>query len=86
MSKPAARILIMDVVLPVPGTEAPLYEATLRATDLTMAQHLNAREREMGDWIRLFESTTPKLRLRGYKLPAGSSMAIMELGRADERD
>ena len=84
--KPDARILIMDQVMPKPGTDALLREATMRATDLTMAQNFNSHEREMENWIQLFESTTPKLRLQAYKLPAGSAMGIMEVVRAIEGD
>lgn len=81
LTKNDARILIMDTILPVPGNEAPLSEATLRATDLTMRQMFNSREREIEDWTRLFESTTPKLKLQGYKLPMGSALAVMEVVR-----
>ncbi|KAL8826355.1 MAG: hypothetical protein Q9191_003854 [Dirinaria sp. TL-2023a] len=84
--KPGARILIMDQLMPAPGTEPPLREAIMRATDLTMAQNLNSREREMEDWIQLFENTTPKLKLKGYKLPVGSAMGLMEVVRANEKD
>ena len=87
--RPGARILVMDTILPAAAaapenrTMAPLREAMLRARDLTMAQALNSRERELSDWIRLFESTNPKLSLRNYRVPEGSVLGVMEVVRAE---
>ena len=77
--QPDARILIMDTILPPQGSIPPLQEALLRVRDLTMTQNFNSRERELDDWIGLFERVKPKLRLKDYKQPYGSSMAIMVL-------
>lgn len=68
----------MDTILPPPsGSASILSEAKLRVRDLTMAQSFNSEERELSDWEELFGSTTPKLKLKEYKQPFGSAMAIM---------
>lgn len=77
--KPRSRIVIMDNILPRQG-EIPAYEeAKLRLRDLVMAQSFNSKERELCEWEDLFASTQPKLRLRGHKIPPGSTLAVMEV-------
>lgn len=59
--KKGNRIVIMDMVLPTPGTSSETFEAALRQKDLMMRQVLNAREREVEDWnalIRKFKNRT----------------------------
>ncbi|KAF1952271.1 S-adenosyl-L-methionine-dependent methyltransferase [Byssothecium circinans] len=77
---PKARIVVMDIVLPPPGSVDPLQEAILRMGDLTMAQCFNAKERELGEWEELFASTVPPLEIKGWKQPLGSAMAVLEMG------
>ncbi|KAI1467890.1 S-adenosyl-L-methionine-dependent methyltransferase [Daldinia caldariorum] len=79
----SARIVIMDIILPAPGTIERTQEAMLRVRDLSMAQAFNSQERNLGDWEELFESAEPKLRLLGWKQPPGSAMAVMEVGLAE---
>lgn len=86
MTKPGARIIIMDTIMPLPGQLPPLHEAMLRVRDLTMAQNFNSYERELRDWVALFQSTSPKLKLRDYRQPPGSAMAVMDVVKADEDD
>ncbi|KAI1805163.1 S-adenosyl-L-methionine-dependent methyltransferase [Daldinia bambusicola] len=78
-----ARIVIMDIILPAPGTIERTQEAMLRVRDLSMAQAFNSQERNLSDWEELFESAEPKLRLLGWKQPPGSAMAVMEVGLAE---
>lgn len=77
--KPGARIVIMDTILPLPGTVPAPQEAALRVRDLTMAQSFNSNERERNDWIELFASTTPPLRIKNEWQSMESVMAVMEL-------
>ncbi|KAF2787637.1 S-adenosyl-L-methionine-dependent methyltransferase, partial [Melanomma pulvis-pyrius CBS 109.77] len=77
-----ARLLIMDTILPPPGTLSAAQEARLRVRDLTMAQSFNSKERELGEWEHLFASTEPPLSLQAWRQPHGSTMAIMEVGLA----
>ncbi|KAL8717160.1 MAG: hypothetical protein Q9225_005570, partial [Loekoesia sp. 1 TL-2023] len=51
-----ARIVIMDTVLPAPGSSEVVEEALLRVRDLTMMQAFNSRERELGEFEELFAS------------------------------
>ncbi|KAI0099509.1 S-adenosyl-L-methionine-dependent methyltransferase [Daldinia grandis] len=81
--KSSARIVIMDIILPPPGTIERTQEAMLRVRDLSMAQAFNSQERNLTDWEELFESAEPKLRLVSWKQPPGSSMAVMEVGLAE---
>jgi len=76
---PRARILVMDSILPLPGTLPRFQDAYLRVRDLTMTQLFNSRERELEEWKDLFSSTEPKLELREWKEPPGSNMAVMEV-------
>ena len=49
-----SRLLIMDTVLPTPGSKGVVEEALLRVRDLTMMQAFNAPERELGESENLF--------------------------------
>ncbi|KAK8130904.1 O-methyltransferase [Apiospora sp. TS-2023a] len=77
-----ARIIIMDTILPPPGSTGRIQEAGLRVRDLVMAQNFNSKERELGEWEELFASVVPKLRLFGWKQPPGSVMAVLDVGLA----
>ncbi|KAI1481128.1 S-adenosyl-L-methionine-dependent methyltransferase [Daldinia eschscholtzii] len=81
--KASARIVIMDIILPPPGTIERTQEAMLRVRDLSMAQAFNSQERNLTDWEELFESAEPKLQLISWKQPPGSAMAVMEVGLAE---
>ncbi|KAF3058339.1 6-hydroxytryprostatin B O-methyltransferase [Daldinia childiae] len=81
--KLSARIIIMDIILPAPGTIERTQEAMLRVRDLSMAQAFNSQERNLTDWKELFESAEPKLQLVNWKQPPGSAMAVMEVGLAE---
>lgn len=77
--KPGARLIIMDTVLPRPGSIRATQEAVLRVRDLTMWQAFNSKERELDDWMALFAAVDPMLRIKAVVQPPGSSMAIMEV-------
>jgi 6-hydroxytryprostatin B O-methyltransferase len=85
-SRPGARLVVMDTILPRPGELAPVQEAMLRVRDLTMAQSFNSKERALGEWEELFGSTKPKLSMKSWKQPLGSAMAVMEVVVAGEED
>jgi hypothetical protein len=46
--------------------------------DLTMLELLNAKERDVNDWIELFAMADPRFKFLGAKQPTGSRMSIME--------
>jgi 6-hydroxytryprostatin B O-methyltransferase len=79
--KPGARLIIMDTVLPRPGSIPATQEAVLRVRDLTMRQTFNSKERELDDWTALFAAVDPMLRIVAVVQPPGSVMAVMEVAR-----
>lgn len=77
-----SRMLIMDTVLPLPGSISAVEEALLRVRDLTMTQVFNSKERELGEFEELLAQATDKdgrLVLKACTKPAGSVMSIMEI-------
>jgi hypothetical protein len=78
LKKPGARILIMDTVLPRPGTIPALEERKLRVRDLTMMQVFNAKEREREDWEILLRKAG--LEIIDSRHPPGSVMSVLEVG------
>lgn len=76
---PASRVLIMDTVLPTPGTAPVNEEALLRYRDLTMMQMFNSKEREVTDWEDLCRRVDANLVIRRVEKPFGSAMSVMEV-------
>ncbi|KAB5575394.1 putative O-methyltransferase, partial [Coniochaeta sp. 2T2.1] len=77
--KDGARIVVMDTVLPDPGTVPLAKERLLRVRDLTMLQVFNSCERDLHDWKHLLELVDKRLVLKSVVQPAGSVMSVMEL-------
>lgn len=82
--KPGGKLIIMDTVLPRPGSVSVATEAYLRARDLSMMQVQNIRGRELDEWLALLEGGDKRLRLQNVVQPFGSSMSILEVVRDDE--
>ncbi|KAH8730334.1 hypothetical protein GQ44DRAFT_674326 [Phaeosphaeriaceae sp. PMI808] len=78
LKKPGAKVVIMDTILPKPGTIALLQERQLRVRDLTMMQTFNAKEREYDDWKALVEQSGLEI-LKTHQ-PEGSNMGLLEIG------
>ncbi|CAG7559938.1 unnamed protein product [Fusarium equiseti] len=72
---PNSRLLIMDMVLPQPGSGSKTFEAALRQKDLTMIQTFNAKEREVEEWSALLGKADSRLKIRAIERPAGISTA-----------
>ncbi|KAK3713684.1 hypothetical protein LTR37_008378 [Vermiconidia calcicola] len=72
---PGARIVIMDTVLPPPGTISVLLEQQLRTRDLMMMQVFNARERELEDWKSLVSRVG--MEVARIEQPLDSVMALL---------
>ncbi|KAF5021128.1 hypothetical protein F66182_6828 [Fusarium sp. NRRL 66182] len=75
---PSSRLLIMDMVLPKPGSGPKTFEATLRQKDLTMIQAFNAKEREVEEWSALLAQADPRLTIHAIERPAGSELSVIE--------
>lgn len=76
---PHSKIIIMDTILPEPGSVPLARERILRSRDMVMMQVFNSAERELSEWKEMFEETG-KLRLESWELPVGSVMGLMVLG------
>ena len=77
-----ARLIIMDIVLPLPGSISTVEEALLRVRDLTMIQALNSKERELGEFERPFSHASDRdgcLKLMNIIKPPRSVMSVMEV-------
>jgi 6-hydroxytryprostatin B O-methyltransferase len=77
--KTSSRILIMDTVLPSPGSVPSSVERLARARDLTMWQTFNSQERDLNVWEKLLAAADHNLRLVNVVHPFGSVMSIMEI-------
>lgn len=77
--KEGSRIVIMDMVLPTPGTTSQTLEAALRQKDLMMRQVLNAKEREVEDWHALIHRVDERLEIVAIRRPEGSQHSIIEI-------
>ncbi|KAH8807458.1 O-methyltransferase-domain-containing protein, partial [Xylogone sp. PMI_703] len=79
MDKTKSRLLIMDTVLPKPGSVPVSVERIVRARDLTMLQAFNSKERDLDDWKTLLTLADPNLHLNGVVQPFGSAMSVLEV-------
>lgn len=76
--KAGAKILINDTALPERGEMSRWEERTLRDLDMTMLTMVNAREREVVEFQKLFEVADLRFKWVGAKLPPRSKMWEME--------
>ena len=79
-----STLLIMDTVLPAPGSLPSVRERVVRTRDMTMRQVFNARERGLDDWEALLKATDARLRLQGVRQPEGSNMSLLMIGMQDD--
>nr|QKG86290.1 O-methyltransferase [Aspergillus sp. FM242] len=77
--KKSTRIIIMDTVLPRPGSIPSAEERLLRARDMTMLQAFNSLERDLDDWKELLKGVDERLSLVNVVQPVGSVMSAMEV-------
>ncbi|PPJ53309.1 hypothetical protein CBER1_00904 [Cercospora berteroae] len=80
--KPGAQIVIMDTILPQPGTISVLQEQQLRIRDLTMMEVFNAKERELEDWSSLMQSAG--LEISHVNQPLNSVMGLLTVRSAGQ--
>ncbi|PWY71774.1 S-adenosyl-L-methionine-dependent methyltransferase [Aspergillus sclerotioniger CBS 115572] len=77
--KSTSRLVIMDTVLPTPGSAPVSVERIVRARDLTMMQAFNSKERELDDWRDLLTAADARFRIVGVEQPVGSAMSVLEV-------
>ncbi|KAL2020277.1 hypothetical protein VTK56DRAFT_8601 [Thermocarpiscus australiensis] len=75
----SSRLLIMDTVLPEPGSVPVSVERVVRVRDLTMLQAFNSKERDLGGWKHLLALAHPRLELVSVVRPLGSDMSLLEV-------
>jgi 6-hydroxytryprostatin B O-methyltransferase len=75
----SSRLLVMDMVLPKPGSGSSTHEAALRQKDLMMIGTFNAKEREEEEWINLLKKADPRLVVKAISRPAGSELSVIEV-------
>ncbi|KIX06362.1 uncharacterized protein Z518_04338 [Rhinocladiella mackenziei CBS 650.93] len=76
--KPNSRLLVMDGVLPEPGSMPTSEERLIRVMDLEMMTNFNAKERDLDDWRNLFVKADPRLKVVKVVKPPGSVNSIIE--------
>lgn len=79
MDPQRSRLLIMETVLPEPGTVPVSVERLSRALDLTMMQAFNSRERTLADFEHLLKLADPRAKVRGVVHPLGSVLSVIEV-------
>ncbi|CEJ55408.1 hypothetical protein PMG11_01669 [Penicillium brasilianum] len=77
--KPGSRIIIMDTVLPDPGSIPVSKERLLRVRDLTMMQVFNSQERHLEDWEDIISKVPRGLRMDQVIQPSGSVLSLIGL-------
>ncbi|KAH8695175.1 S-adenosyl-L-methionine-dependent methyltransferase [Talaromyces proteolyticus] len=60
--KPGVRLIVIDSLVPEPGTMSILAERMVRSFDMMMLTNTNGREREMADWIKIFEQADSRFK------------------------
>ena len=79
MNPKSSRLLIMDTVLPIPGSVPVSVERIVRVRDMTMMEIFNSKERELESWISLLAAADKRFRLVNVVQPFGSDMSVMEV-------
>ena len=79
MKQAGSRLLIMDSVLPKPGSVPVSVERLVRVRDLTMMQAFNSKERDLDDWKSLLAAADPRLQLVNVVQPSASDMSVLQV-------
>lgn len=77
--KGGSKLLVMDMVLPEPGTVSERLDRTIRGSDLIMKHVLNGKERSKSEWQELFTSADKNLVIKSLTTPAESAMSLLEV-------
>lgn len=74
------RLVIMEMMVPPPGTVPQAMEWWMRSLDMEMMLEFNSRVRTKEDWESLFAAISPGLHLKSTTTPHGSGLSVMEFG------
>ncbi|KAF3770022.1 S-adenosyl-L-methionine-dependent methyltransferase [Cryphonectria parasitica EP155] len=61
--KPGTKIIVIDSLIPAPGTMSLMAERMARAFDMLMLTQTNGREREAEDWKQLFKQADERFKV-----------------------
>ncbi|KAH7316781.1 putative O-methyltransferase [Stachybotrys elegans] len=75
--KTGARVVVSDYVVPESGATSRYKEGLVRGFDLAMMELFNARERERGDWVRLFAEADERFQFDGVRTVPGADLAFI---------
>ncbi|KID84887.1 cercosporin toxin biosynthesis protein [Metarhizium guizhouense ARSEF 977] len=75
-----AKLLIMDMMVPPPGTVPETMELWMRGLDMEMMIQFNSRVRSQEDWQNLLAGTSQVLVIKSTNTPDGSGLTVMEVG------
>ncbi|KAH9844670.1 Hydroxyindole O-methyltransferase [Teratosphaeria destructans] len=74
-----SRIIVMDTVLPAPGSISNVMERQLRVRDLAMMQLHGSHERNPEDWNAIFKAADERFEIKSMNMPFGSELAVIEV-------
>ncbi|KAB8237685.1 O-methyltransferase-domain-containing protein [Aspergillus alliaceus] len=74
-----SHVLIMDFVIPEPGSVSSVNERVLRSRDVGMMQLFNSMERDLEGWKAILEAVDSRLRINGVNTPYGSFMSVIDV-------
>ncbi|KAG2418567.1 hypothetical protein HFD88_001668 [Aspergillus terreus] len=71
------KLLVMDIVIPVPGSIPWFMEKQLRSVDVSMFSLCSAKERTLEEFRTLVESCDARFRFEGVCTPPGSGTSML---------
>lgn len=75
-----AKLLIMHMMVPPPGTVPETMELWMRGLDMQMMIQFNSKVRSQEDWQNLLAGASLGLVIKSTNTPDGSGSAVMEVG------
>ncbi|ATZ53759.1 Bcbik3 [Botrytis cinerea B05.10] len=73
------HVLIMDFVVPGPGTVSSVNERVLRSRDVGMMQLFNSLERDLEGWKAILEAVDSRLKINAVNTPYGSFISVIDV-------
>ncbi|KAM0169520.1 hypothetical protein ACHAPF_009915 [Botrytis cinerea] len=73
------HVLIMDFVVPGPGTVSSVNERVLRSRDVGIMQLFNSLERDLEGWKAILEAVDSRLKINAVNTPYGSFISVIDV-------
>ncbi|KAI3340507.1 O-methyltransferase [Ustulina deusta] len=74
-----SHVLIVDCVVPDPGSVPSVNERMFRASGIRMMTLFNSLERDLDDWKALIEAVDSRLRINAVNTPVGSFRSVIDV-------